>query len=109
MLRPEGPIFFAGEHLSYVPFWQEGAALSAHAAMTELRSGNEALAEARHNRESARSLFTLVSYGQRDPESLDRLRATFAQEGIPPEFLSHYEPSLPFACLRQNDGLSDKF
>lgn len=26
-----------------------------------------------------------------------------------PEFLSHYEPSLPFACLRQNDGLSDKF
>lgn len=36
LLRPEGPIFFAGEHLSYVPFWQEGAALSAHAAMTEM-------------------------------------------------------------------------
>jgi monoamine oxidase len=33
LLRPEGPIFFAGEHLSYVLFWQEGAALSAHAAM----------------------------------------------------------------------------
>jgi monoamine oxidase len=33
LLRPEGPIFFAGEHLSYVTFWQEGAALSAHAAM----------------------------------------------------------------------------
>jgi monoamine oxidase len=33
MLRPEGPIFFAGEHLSYVPFWQEGAALSAHEAL----------------------------------------------------------------------------
>ena len=33
LLRPEGPIFFAGEHLSYVQFWQEGAALSAHAAM----------------------------------------------------------------------------
>jgi monoamine oxidase len=33
LLRPEGPIVFAGEHLSYVPFWQEGAALSAHAAM----------------------------------------------------------------------------
>jgi len=33
MLRPEGPIVFAGEHLSYVPFWQEGAALSAHAAL----------------------------------------------------------------------------
>jgi monoamine oxidase len=38
MLRPEGPIVFAGEHLSYVPFWQEGAALSAHAAMRLLAS-----------------------------------------------------------------------
>ena len=28
LLRPEGPIFFAGEHLCYVVFWQEGAALS---------------------------------------------------------------------------------
>ena len=36
MLRPEGPIVFAGEHLSYVPFWQEGAALSAHAALRVL-------------------------------------------------------------------------
>ena len=33
LMRPEGPIFFAGEHLSYVMFWQEGAALSAHEAM----------------------------------------------------------------------------
>ncbi|HEX8639544.1 MAG TPA: FAD-dependent oxidoreductase [Allosphingosinicella sp.] len=33
LLRPEGPIFFAGEHLSYVLFWQEGAALSAHEAL----------------------------------------------------------------------------
>ncbi len=33
LLRPEGPIFFAGEHLSHIVFWQEGAALSAHAAM----------------------------------------------------------------------------
>lgn len=33
LLRPEGPILFAGEHLSYVPFWQEGAALSAHQAL----------------------------------------------------------------------------
>ncbi len=33
LMRPEGPIFFAGEHLSYVVFWQEGAALSAHEAM----------------------------------------------------------------------------
>ncbi|HEX8526884.1 flavin monoamine oxidase family protein [Allosphingosinicella sp.] len=36
LLRPEGPIVFAGEHLSYVPFWQEGAALSAHEAMKVL-------------------------------------------------------------------------
>jgi monoamine oxidase len=33
LLKPEGPIFFAGEHLSYVIFWQEGAALSAHQAL----------------------------------------------------------------------------
>lgn len=33
LLRPEGPIVFAGEHLSYQPAWQEGAASSAHAAL----------------------------------------------------------------------------
>jgi monoamine oxidase len=33
LLRPEGPIYFAGEHLSHVHFWQEGAALSAHEAV----------------------------------------------------------------------------
>lgn len=33
LLRPEGPIVFAGEHLSYQPLWQEGAALSAHEAL----------------------------------------------------------------------------
>ena len=33
LLRPEGPIVFAGEHLSYVGLWQEGAALSAHEAL----------------------------------------------------------------------------
>jgi monoamine oxidase len=38
LLRPEGPIFFAGEHLSYVVFWQEGAALSAHEAMRLMAS-----------------------------------------------------------------------
>jgi monoamine oxidase len=32
-LKPEGPIVFAGEHLSYQPTWQEGAALSAHEAL----------------------------------------------------------------------------
>lgn len=38
LYRPEGPIFFAGEHLSYVQFWQEGAALSSHAAMKALQA-----------------------------------------------------------------------
>ena len=38
LYKPEGPIFFAGEHLSYVQFWQEGAALSSHAAMTALQA-----------------------------------------------------------------------
>lgn len=33
LLRPEGPIVFGGEHLSYQPAWQEGAALSAHEAI----------------------------------------------------------------------------
>jgi monoamine oxidase len=38
LYKPEGPIFFAGEHLSYVQFWQEGAALSSHAAMAGLQA-----------------------------------------------------------------------
>src|SRR3954452_19288265 len=33
LLRPEGPIVFAGEHLSYQGLWQEGAARSAHEAL----------------------------------------------------------------------------
>ena len=33
LLKPEGPIIFAGEHLSYQPAWQEGAVLSAQEAM----------------------------------------------------------------------------
>ncbi len=41
LLRPEGPIYFAGEHLSYLLFWQEGAALSAHEAM-RLMTGHSA-------------------------------------------------------------------
>ncbi len=36
--KPEGPIFFAGEHLSYVQFWQEGAALSSHEALKALQA-----------------------------------------------------------------------
>jgi monoamine oxidase len=31
--RPDGAIHFAGEHLSYLAAWQEGAALSAHEAV----------------------------------------------------------------------------
>jgi len=81
-----------------VNYWQEA-----------VKAINEAIAEARHNPETARSVFTLASFGRRDPESLERLRATFAKEGVPPEFLSHYDPAEPFACLRQNDGLSDNF
>lgn len=37
LCKPEGRIFFAGEHLSYVPFWQEGAILSSYEAMKLLR------------------------------------------------------------------------
>ncbi len=33
LLKPEGPIVFAGEHLSYQGTWQEGAAMSAHEAL----------------------------------------------------------------------------
>jgi monoamine oxidase len=33
LLKPERPIVFAGEHLSYQGQWQEGAALSAHEAL----------------------------------------------------------------------------
>ena len=38
LLKPEGPIVFAGEHLSYQPAWQEGAALSAHEALKLVQS-----------------------------------------------------------------------
>ena len=36
LCRPEGPIHLAGEHLSHVTGWQEGAVLSAQAAVTEI-------------------------------------------------------------------------
>jgi monoamine oxidase len=38
LLKPEGPIVFAGEHLSYQPTWQEGAVLSAHEALKLVHS-----------------------------------------------------------------------
>jgi hypothetical protein len=63
--------------------------------------------EARHDPETARSLFALASYGRRDPLPWNSCAPPSRRH--PPEFLSHYEPDGPFACLRQNDGLSDKF
>ena len=47
LLKPEGPIVFAGEHLSYQPAWQEGAALSAHDAVKLLASMAAEQVEAR--------------------------------------------------------------
>ena len=38
LFKPEGPIVFAGEHLSYQQTWQEGAALSAHEALKLIHS-----------------------------------------------------------------------
>ena len=38
LFKPEGPIVFAGEHLSYIGLWQEGAALSAHEALKIVQS-----------------------------------------------------------------------
>jgi monoamine oxidase len=38
LLNPEGPIVFAGEHLSYVGLWQEGSAMSAHEALKLIQS-----------------------------------------------------------------------
>jgi Monoamine oxidase len=36
LMRPEGPIVFAGEYLSYIGLWQESAATSAQAAVKVL-------------------------------------------------------------------------
>ena len=82
-----------------IDYWQEA-----------FKAIKEAVAEARHNPETARSLFALAAYGRRrDSDSMMQLRTTFAEGGIPLEYLSHYEPDKPFAFLRINDGLSDKF
>ncbi|HUA01986.1 MAG TPA: flavin monoamine oxidase family protein [Candidatus Aquilonibacter sp.] len=35
-IQPDGPIFLCGEHLSHIVGWQEGAALSAHRAVSLL-------------------------------------------------------------------------
>ena len=36
IIQPDGPIFFAGDHTSHLVGWQEGAALSAHRAVSLL-------------------------------------------------------------------------
>jgi monoamine oxidase len=36
LLEPDGPYYFAGEYLSYVNGWQEGAVRSAHHAVTKV-------------------------------------------------------------------------
>ena len=36
LMRPDGPIHLAGEHLSYLTGWQEGAALSAHESVRSI-------------------------------------------------------------------------
>ncbi len=48
----------------------------------------KAVLDARHNPETARSLFGLASYAQNDHDSLEQLRAIFAKVQIPAEFLS---------------------
>lgn len=41
LLKPDGPYFFAGEYLSYINGWQEGALRSAHFAIEQLAAQRE--------------------------------------------------------------------
>ncbi|AWK15112.1 TniQ family protein (plasmid) [Candidatus Fukatsuia symbiotica] len=63
-----------------INYWREAA-----------KAIEEAIIEARHNPEAARSLFWLASYGQHDPDYLKQLHALFTEVKIPLEFLSHYD------------------
>jgi len=36
LLEPDGPICMAGDHVSHIVGWQEGAALSAHRAVSQI-------------------------------------------------------------------------
>src|SRR5262249_25115079 len=36
LVKGDGPVLFAGEHMSYLPGWQEGAVRSAHFVMAEV-------------------------------------------------------------------------
>lgn len=38
LCKPDGPFYFAGEHMSYLNAWQEGAALAAHEAIKLVRA-----------------------------------------------------------------------
>lgn len=38
LCKPDGPFYFAGEHMSYVNAWQEGAALAAHEAIALIQA-----------------------------------------------------------------------
>jgi monoamine oxidase len=49
LLKPEGPIVFAGEHLSYQGTWQEGAAMSAHEALKLVTAMSKEKADASAN------------------------------------------------------------
>ena len=46
----------------------------------------EAVLDARHNPETARSLFRLASYGRNDPASLEQVRAIFAKSKFQSNF-----------------------
>ncbi len=42
VIEPDGPIFFAGDHTSHLVGWQEGAALSAHRAVSLVSQAHSA-------------------------------------------------------------------
>lgn len=44
LCKPDGPIYFAGEHMSYIMAWQEGAVLSAHEAIRLIAARQQAVA-----------------------------------------------------------------
>ncbi len=62
-----------------------------------LRACDEAIAEARRNPETARSLFMIAAHGRRDARTLTYLRGLFDEMGVPPEYLSHLFTEEPFA------------
>jgi len=41
LLEPDGPIYMAGDHVSHMVGWQEGAALSAHRAVSQINQSSE--------------------------------------------------------------------